>query len=313
VPLGRSDLPNRTLEETALEIRPPTLSEWPACRMLLPEAFTGAAPEGLIAVDPAARQIAGAAVFRYGRTEILGARLRVVQGYRRRGIGTRFLERISTLGAERGLNEVYAWSDLAAETDAEEFLKANGFRRHNLLQNVEGDLLLLRDYLRRIRDRLVKSGKIPADAAIMSLEPAHHQQVAKMYAEYIAQARDFHPSQILPALGSGRLSASSVLIINGAVEGILLADIEEGKNLATVHARVVSPRYRGGWANCLLMLRSLELGLDAGSQRVRFDVPGNNSDTRKLMARCNAVVKRVMCWFVRDLRAPEGGRHATAT
>ena len=46
-------------------IRPPQEAEWPACRMLLPEAFArGESPECLLAVSEAPRQMLGASSFK---------------------------------------------------------------------------------------------------------------------------------------------------------------------------------------------------------------------------------------------------------
>jgi len=293
-------------EGPSLEIRPPLLGEWPACRMLLPDAFTqGARPEALVAFDQQVRNITGVATFHYAAKEIRAVRIRVVRAHRRKGIGSQFLQRICSLATERGLGEISGYSNITLESDAEAFLLANHFRRDVQVSTVEGNLLLLLDRLRGVCRRLTNAGKVPLGIRFVGLEEAPHDQLAKIYADQIAEARNFHPSYMLPVLADARLAASTVLMVDGTVRGMLLCEGNDGKNVATVHARAVSPGYRGGWANCLLMLRSAEQAWQAGSGRVRFDVPGDNSDTLKLMTRCNAEIKHVLCWFIRDVRPQE--------
>ncbi|MFZ0338005.1 MAG: GNAT family N-acetyltransferase [Terracidiphilus sp.] len=291
-------------EELSLEIRQPRPTEWQACRMLLPESFRpGVSPEALLALDLKARHIAGAAVFRYGPKEILDARVHVVREYRRKGIGTRLLKRISAAASERGLGEICAWADLAHESGAEAFLLANAFSRSSCFHRVEGELLPLLTHLRSIHERLLKHNRIPSSARLVGLAEARHDELAKIYATYIAAARYFHPGYVLPLFRDPRMAVSSVLQVDGAVQGLVLGEHNAGSRVLTVHAKVVLPAYRGGWANCLLMLRSVGQAWEGGARRVRFEVQDNNSDTLKLMTRCHAEIKHSRCWFVRELQA----------
>jgi GNAT superfamily N-acetyltransferase len=297
-------------ESSPVEIRCPAMTEWAACRMLLPEVFQqGPAPEALLAFDRQARQVAGAAAFRYGSREMQGVRLHVVRGHRRRGVGTRLVQRLCELAAARGLDRICGSANLQEEPEAEAFLLANGFRPATRLYSAQGDLLVLGERLRALRDHLVRAGKIPAAARLVEIEEAPRAQLAQMYADHIAATRDFHPGYILPFIHDKRLAGSSVLLIHGAVQGMLLSELNDGANVATVHAKVVAPGYRGGWANCLLMLRSLELMLKAGSRQVRFDFREDNSDTLKLMTRANGKITRILTGFVRDLRRAEVPAH----
>jgi len=274
--------------------------------MLLPEAFgRGVTPDAVLAVDSATRQIAGAASFRYANGRIESVRVRVIRSYRRKRVGTQLLSRICEFASARGVSEVWADADTKSEAASEAFLLANGFRLTVRLFCAEGDLVLLGRSLRRIRDRLLNAGKIPPAAKFVCLEEAPHAALAQMYADYIAVVRDFHPGYLLPMLRDPRLTGSSVLVVNGVVEGMLLCELNDGNQVTKVHARVVSPKYRGAWANCMLMLTSLERALAAGSVRVRFEAPSDNPDTLKLMARCNAEVAQELSWFVRDSRSSD--------
>jgi len=293
-------------EESDVEVRFPSGNEWVACRMLLPEAFRpGVPPEAWIAIDHQARRIAGAAVHYCAGRKITDTRIHVVPEYRRKGIGSRLLQRLCRHATESGFDQVCVSTDTKHEPDAEPFLVVNGFSRSTRIYGVEGDLLVVRDCLNRIRDRLIRTGRIPAVAKFVNLDEAPRDQVAKMYAAHIAAASDFHPGYVLPLLSDKRVAGSSVFMVNGTVQGLLLCEINADKNSATVHARVVAPGYRGSSVNCLLMLRSLELAVSAGARRVRFDAPEKNSDTLKLVKRCNGEITRILDWFVRDLRHTE--------
>ena len=291
-------------EKLSIEIRQPLPAEWAACRMLLPESFPqGTSPEALLVLDRKERRIAGAAVFHYGPKEILDARIHLVKRYRRKGIGTELLKLICSAASERGLGEILGWADLALEPDAEAFLRANAFQRSSCLHLVEGDLSLLRTYFYSIRERLLKHGRIPSSARLVSLAETRHDEIAKIYTRYIAATRYFHPGYVLPLLREPRMAFSSVLQVDGNVQGLLLAEYSAGSQVATVLAKVVLPAYRGGWANCLLMLRSMDQAWERGARRVRFEFLDNNRDTRKLMARCHAEIEHTRCWFVRELQA----------
>ncbi len=109
-----------------------------------------------------------------------------------------------------------------------------------------------------------------------------------MYVDYIVPGRGFHPGYLLPMANDSRLSASSVLTVDGELEGMVMWEMDVQGHVGNVHARVVTEKYQGGWANALLMAGAAESGIARGATRVRYEVPHGNSDTTKLMGRTHA-------------------------
>lgn len=293
----------------SIQMHEPRGADWAVCRALLPEAAAGADSQAWLALDAASGRVAGAALYRLGSSEIMGVRVRVVRDRRRQGVGRQLLGRIAQVAVERGLHALHGWAELSREPEAEPFARAVGFARDLTVREIEGDLVLLRDYMRGVRDRLARGGRIPPEARFLPLTPPDHEAVARLYADQVAHTLHFDASQLRPLLASGKLEHSTVLKVGGTVEGILLCQCNEQSTAVTVHARVVTRPYRGGWANCMLMLLSTERAVNAGALRVRFDVPGDNADTAKLAARCRGETQRELGWFSLPVRREEDARH----
>jgi hypothetical protein len=76
---------------------------------------------------------------------------------------------------------------------------------------------------------------------------------------------------------------------------------EREADLVKVFARVVTPRFQGGWANALLLAHGIERAWSEGGRRVQFDSLDTNKDTLKLAARFRAEVVAVRESWVRQL------------
>ena len=289
-------------EHGDIEVRTPATAEWAACRMLVPELFIrGRAPEAFVAIHRCTKQIVGAAAFLYANDRVENLRFRVIRSYRRKGVATTLVDRVRESAIKRGYRQLYCGTEISLEPDAQPFLLARGFRQDFRLYEFEGELGPILKYLRRIGTRLVQSGRIPQNARWVGPEDAPHDQIARMCAQYIAGSPNVHLGYVLPTLKDKRVAGSTVLLIDGVVYGLMLCQLNDGHNVLTVDSRIVLPQFRGGWVNCMLMLRSAELAATTGSTRVRFSTRGDNMDTLKLARRCDADVKRVRGWFVRDL------------
>lgn len=279
-----------------ISLRAPFGPEVAACRALLPECYQrGDASNVLLAVD--GNRIAGAAAFNYGIERVVGVRLRVVRGCRRRGIGSALLRAVEASAARVGFAEVWVRSNATAEPDAEPFLRANGYRPERSLHAVEGDLSIFRDYLLGLRERILRSGRVPESAAIVGLDQVPRAQVAALYATYISGIRDLDPAAAQPRFTPKYIEGSTVALVDAVAHGLLMCELNDGAGVMTVEARVVTPGHRGDWINCLMMARSLELAWAAGSRRVKFGAPGDNRDTLKLMRRCNGKIVRTVSWW----------------
>jgi hypothetical protein len=71
-----------------------------------------------------------------------------------------------------------------------------------------------------------------------------------------------------------------------ALAGAILWRVVDG--VAHVDARVVAPRWRGGWTNLLLLEAGLVAGLAEGLTRMRFHCDDTVRDTISLARRCAA-------------------------
>ena len=288
----------------ALEIRPPHPAEGPACRMLLPQAFTrGQCPDVLLAF--ADRQVAGAIAFHARGRQIGLVGLRVVRTHRRQGIGTQLLRHLCADPLSARQTHVSAFADSLASPEAAPFLTANGFERAGRLFVFEADLDRMLAGMGRLRDRLVASGRVPPQARLVTPSEAPLDQITALFDRYILSERCLRPEFLRPPFASPRFQESSVvLLMDGRVAGLVLVEWLRDIHRAEVPARIVIPEYRGGWANVLMMAVALERGKAAGIKRVRFDSLEDNADTLSLARRFNADTVHILDRFLREV----GGR-----
>lgn len=282
-------------------IRPPRLPEWPACRMLLPDAFhRGGTPEVLLAVEADSPQLLGGAAY-YVRGEQAGLlQLRVVRTHRRKGVGSGLLREFFSHSLAEGVQEVTAFVDVHSNPDASPFLAAHGFERKGRMFVVETDLDSMLAGMTRLRDRLLAGGKVPAGARLVSPSQAPMDEVARLYNENIIQGRCLRPEFLRDSLLDPKFEKSSIILMVGEqVAGLLMVEHQIEVHRALVPARVVVEEYRGGWVNVLMMAKALELGAEAGIRRVRFESLENNSDTLKLAQRYQAETVHVLDRFLR--------------
>ena len=277
-----NDAAHGAICQADVTVRQPRDFEGPACRMLLPD-LQG---ECLIAAQEGALAIVGAASFRPWPRALIGLRIRVIRTHRRRGIGSLLLRRVLDEAAERNAGAVLGRADGLHEPDAPAFLAAHGFRFLGRLTTIEADVHPMRDYLVALRARL----RMPANVRLMPVSEAPCDQVARLYAEYIAHQPDAD-SSLLECLHR-RTGPSPVLMLGDRVVGMLLSDLDGP--LCTVHARVVAPGQRGGWVNALLLASGIADCVERGGRRVRFEIPHENRDTEKLALRFGA--ETVSAW-----------------
>jgi GNAT superfamily N-acetyltransferase len=288
-----------------IRIRPPKPDEWPACRMLVPEPFLRKIkPETLLALDDGTPAILGAIAYQHNREHTSLFRIRVIAPRRRQGIGTELVRRLFLLAQERSSPLVSTYADTKKDAAAEPFLLSLGFGHGGRLFTVEVDLEPMLASMAGLRDRLVRSGRVPADARLLPLAEAPKSDVARLYDTHILAAQRLHPAYIEASLTDKRYERISVVAMEGdRVAGILV--VENEGELARVPARVVAPGYRGGWVNVLMMAAALETGKTVGIRRVQFDSLAANSDTLKLARRYGAETVRVGDTFQREISPVE--------
>ncbi len=279
-----------------LAIRVPRTGEWAACRALLPEAFRGShAPDALLALDAAGAPVACAA-FQWTGDAIHELRIRVIRTRRREGIGRALVESVAALAAARRAGEIHARVNPIAEPDAEPFLIATGFRRTSRVLTVEAPPEPLASYIARLARRATP----PSGARIAEIAEVDRGRLAALYTSRIVPELRLPPGAAAPLVWDRRFADSPVLLVDGAVAGMLLMEANNGEGVCAIVARAVEPEYRGrGWANLLLLSEGFARGARRGSTRMRFEAPEDNPDTMKLMARANANVLGATACYVR--------------
>jgi GNAT superfamily N-acetyltransferase len=262
--------------------------------------------ELLVAVQPAPPHIVGVLSYRRLVHALASLRLRVVRTERRRGIGGALLSAALDEARRIGARTVFAKVDPAADGDGAPFLGRHGFAHTLRLTTVEGDIDDLLRATTDARERLRARGRIPAEARIVLLPDAPVEQVARLYAEHIAHNPELAARLAVRSPRDAGLAVSPVAMVGDEVAGFVLWAMHG--TVGHVHARVVSPAYRGLWPNTVLMADALERGASLGGVRVRFEVPGENLDTLKLARRLRADTVSTTDLFRLDLEAKPEAR-----
>lgn len=284
----------------AVEIRAPHPAEWAACRALLPEAFAGPrAPDALLAFDGAGAPV-GCAAFQSTGGAIHELRLRVIRTRRREGIGRGLLRTVVEHAAAQGAGEVHARMNSMAVPEGDAFLLFCGFRRQSRVLIVEAPPEPLASCI----DRLSRRAGVPAGARLANIADVPRQPLARLYTDLIVPELRLPPGAAAPLVWDARFADSPVLLVNGAVAGMLLLEANNGEGVCVVAARAVEPAYRGGgWANLLLLGEGFTRGARRGSTRMRFEAPEDNPDTMKLVSRAHGQIVRVITGYVLPITA----------
>ncbi len=286
-------------------IRPPRISEWPACRMLIPNAFTGGAPpEFRLAVQDTSPHIIGAASFRRYGAAMQSVMVHVVPQYRRQSVGSALLRQLLEEASREGYREATAQADVEADPGTELFLLAHHFLRGERLYSVEGDLARMRHTVCALRDRLLASGRIPSAARVVPLTSSHWDSVLELFSDHIAQSPFINPQFMPLSMIPEMLPFSRILLVENRVEGMLLAHREE--EVVKTHGLVVTPPFRKSWAVVLLLSEAIESAWDAGARRTQFDFLENNIQ-RNMARRFQTKVIRISASFARPIKAHENG------
>lgn len=152
----------------------------------------------------------------------------------------------------------------------------------------------------RLVARLEKSGRVPAEACVESLNPDNAPGVIALVANHFAVAPPQAEAMLARAMVEDPATApidrerTCVVRIGNAVAGVLVARRKPVARGTDIMFRVVAAEWRGGWINALLMERFLARTAASGDgDYVTFDCIDTNTDTRSLAARSGAQTLRV--------------------
>ena len=282
-----------------VEIRPPWPDEMARVRHFLPGAFLfDPHPEIFVAVRGAEERIVAAALLAAlhleDGTEVIRLFLRVdaAEGEHAR-LGAALTRRALTAAWERGAVHLFLAHTVAENSEPAAFWLGLGFQPRSVLESYE--VVSRESWARMDRAyRLVRSrGLVPAGVEVLTILP-------RLVGPVQAFLREHMPGTALMLAAensSCKPEHSLALLVHGEVKGVLLAR-REGRQI-TFGLRLVAPELRGGigWANLLLVHRSLSSGLQSGQETTRFELdPETHADTRQLALAIHArLLARRLC------------------
>jgi GNAT superfamily N-acetyltransferase len=275
--------------------------------MLLPESFQmGAPPDAFLAWDQTRGAIAGLAVCHRLKRETIGFRMITVRTHRRQGIGSRLFHCIRERAAERGDECVRTFVDLMAHPEAEPFLRANGFVLESRVLQVDGVVAMGLGDVRRLRDRLAASGKIPPGARIVDSQELAIDVVLHAYRAIVAPhlpGRQELAQYIVTSPGFDAV----ILMVADRPAGMLVGVRNDGNGVASLDAVVVAPEFRNGWgwANILLLASAAERAVAAGASRLRFEIDETNWKVLKGIGRAEGKIIALPSRFILEFTRPQ--------
>jgi GNAT superfamily N-acetyltransferase len=283
-----------------VRIREPRDSEVPACRMLLPETHRDPQwRQFRLAIDgDTGNEIVGALSFRDDGPAISGLRLHVVAGRRRSGTGSQLLEHVIAHARTIGRSKISGSADIQSETDAEPFLAARGFHITSRLTMIEDDVAKTRDSIRAARAKFQTSEALPPSARIVGIDEAPMAELVSLYAEHIAHVPD--APGLRRVLKLDRYRESVILLIDGKIAGVLLAEITDG--VLSAPAWIVPPAYRDRHIGALLRATLVERVQDR-VQRVRFEYLDSAPVSAKVRREAGYTSTRILAQFERAVTA----------
>jgi GNAT superfamily N-acetyltransferase len=273
----------------AISVTPASDQEARACLALLPEVW-GIPVELLIARRDGAFVGAAALSWKSWATPAgFPLLIHVLPTERRRGVGRRLLQEATSMATEE-TDGLWSFTTIADGSEAAAFMRACGFsilrRHHHFEAAVEA---LLADIAPRA-ERLRARGRTPEGLSIIPLAAAPLDDVGWMVSIELGGSPDLALRGLarrVSAAGEQAGDRSLVVMCGAEAVAVVLWRIEDGVGL--VEARVVHPRYRGGWSNVLLMEAGLSRGRDEGIVRFRFHCDDTVRDTLRLAQRCGAI------------------------
>ena len=283
-------------------IRAPHESEFPAIRMLLPEA--AAHLNGSVfrlAVDSEKPGIRGALAYVDDSDAISNVQLHVVKNHRRLGVGSALLNYAIDEACRLGRTRVVVDVDVRKEPGAEIFLTARGFGKVGQVTSVRGPLVGRGPNAARFQKSLARADEFPPDCRIVKIDEAPADQITALFLDHVANVpllaeahRTFHPEN----------HKESIVVMSGPrVIGFLLASVHG--HCAHIPALVVVPEYRGRGLTTR-MIAMLEDQLDQSVGEAQFEFTESAPYTARLAADFGHEILRALVRFERRFENEAG-------
>jgi N-acetylglutamate synthase-like GNAT family acetyltransferase len=279
---------------SGFDVRPATIADAKACRMLLD--VVGVEARHLVAVDRATQRVIGAAALTSGRRTTplvgLGAMVHVIPPCRRHGVGAALCDGLITLSRQQGMQAIYAARRVEVDSPESHGWRFLGFTP---CETVEEHVLPLDEFVPRLEplvDSLRRRGRIPADAQIIPLHAADKAQVLQLHLDHMGGERGPLYQKICGhGPGAFHQRHSRVLMLGDRVAGCILTHLQP-ERIAVVDANIVAPDLRGNWANVWLKLEATRGALAIGITRFHFTTFDHYTDTRTFTEKLGGAVAR---------------------
>lgn len=215
----------------------------------------------------------------------------VLPAWRRCGIGSQLLQTAVDAARRNNAHSVIVQCDSQSELEGVSFLDAKGFQRTEVLTTFEASTERLSSHIRGLRDRLLKSNRVPLEARLIDLRDAPIMQVAKLHAEYLAGTPQSITRMLNEQLANDGYCHHCVLMLDQKVVGLVLARTVNG--VSTVESEVLDPSYRAsaqfGWASVVLLAEEIDWGVARNSVLTHFSCTSGNRATQRLAKRSGAI------------------------
>lgn len=290
-------------------IRVATDADMLGCRQILPEAFSAdGAPEALVAIRTGAPELlVGACTVSWYNSPKSEAEpggfptlIHVVPAMRGQGIGRALMEATS-LHCRADTVGLRSWLPVAVGSDVARFLERVGFNEHHRTLHFETGLAAFHSIVGGLRERLERTGRLPALGRISRLRDADAWDVAALVAPEFAAPHATIMRRLLPTASDAfDLERSVALHVGDALAGVLIFTWNDGD--VGIEVIVVAPEFRGGAANVLLLEAATRAAMEGGAERFRFYCDERTKDTLGLARRAGATPTRIEAEYRRALR-----------
>jgi N-acetylglutamate synthase-like GNAT family acetyltransferase len=230
-----------------------------------------------------------------------GAMLHVIPPCRQCGVGSELCSALIAVARDHGMGAIYA-----ARKSPEEGEETLGWQRLGFTpcETIEEHELPLDQFVPRLEPlmaRFRRQGRIPALARIVSLYEADREQVLRLHLDHLGGDRDsLHKKFSGHGPGAFHPRYSRVLLVGDQIVGCILAH-RQSPSVAVVDANIVTPEFRGGWANLWLKLEATQGALALGITHFHFTTFDHYADTRSFTAKLGGVLTRRLVLMHRRL------------
>ncbi len=228
---------------------------------------------------------------------------RVLEGYRRQGIGRALVTLLAADVAAWDVAHLLSWQ-AEAEGPAAAFLRAMGFRVNFGIHHFIGDYTTMKPVCERMTKALRRHGRIPPGFELLPLAQVPLEPVLALHCD------EFNAEPAAAALAIERALADpltcrlSLALWDGLqLAGYVLAG--QGADMPEVRFWASDPAHRDGWAAMLLLEGYTDVIAACGLTQARFACNDRNLAPLNIARKIGARLESVRSGYVLDLPVPD--------